>query len=203
MKNHQITKSQTRPIRRCAAAGFTLIEAALTMVIVGVGVLAMVSAQQAYHIKNDWAQRTGTAQMLANEIRELTLTLPHHDPITGAANLGPESNEESSTPNPQNDVANYDDLDDFAGTVTGAGYGSGVTFNPPINGLRLPVDGLDQWSQVVTVENVFPDNLVAGPTDIQPLGSTAMMRVNVTINYQQDSTAPTETITTMTWIVAQ
>lgn len=173
------------------------------MVIVGVGVLAMVSAQQAYHQKNDWAQRTGTAQMLANEVRELTLTLPHHDPITGDANLGPESNEVGTTPDPQIDVANYDDLDDFAGEVTGAGYGSGVTFSPPINGLRLDIEGLDQWSQVVTVENVFPDNLVAGPTDIQPLGSTDMMRVSVAINYQLNDTAPIDTITTMTWIVAR
>ncbi|MEM9418223.1 MAG: hypothetical protein AAGA25_04090 [Planctomycetota bacterium] len=203
MKNHQLTKSNTRPLRRSAAAGFTLIEAALTMVIVGVGVLAMVSAQQAYHIKNDWAQRTGTAQMIANEIRELTLTLPHHDPITGSDTLGPETNEQGTTPDPQTDVANYDDLDDFAGTVTGAGYGSGVTFSPPINGLRLPITGMEQWSQVVTVENVFPDNLVADSTNIQPLGSTDMMRVNVAINYQLDSASPIETITTMTWIVAR
>lgn len=202
MKNHQITHSPNRQIRR-SRSGFTLIEAALTMVIVGVGVLAMVSAQQAYHQKNDWAQRTGTAQMLANEVRELTLTLPHHDPITGDANLGPESNEVSTTPDPQVDVANYDDLDDFAGAVTGAGYGGGVTFNPPINGLRLDIEGLDQWSQVVTVENVFPDNLVAGPSDIQPLGSTDMMRVSVAINYQLNDTAPIDTITTMTWIVAR
>ncbi|MEO0515188.1 MAG: prepilin-type N-terminal cleavage/methylation domain-containing protein [Planctomycetota bacterium] len=201
MKNHQITQSPNRPIRR-SRSGFTLIEAALTMVIVGVGILAMVSAQQAYHQKNDWAQRTGTAQMLANEIRELTLSLPHHDPISGSATLGPESNE-SSAAGPQTDVANYDDLDDFAGTVTGAGYGSGVTFNPPINGLRLAVDGLDQWSQSVTVENVFPDNLAAGGSDVQPLGSTNMMRVTVDVLYQQSASDPIETITSMTWVVAR
>ncbi len=172
------------------------------MVIVGVGILAMVSAQQAYHQKNDWAQRTGTAQMLANEIRELTLSLPHHDPITGSATLGPESNETSAA-GPQTDVANYDDLDDFAGTVTGAGYGSGVTFNPPINGLRLAIDGLDQWSQSVTVANVFPDNLAAGAANVQPLGSTEMMRVTVDVRYQQTAADPAETITTMTWVVAR
>jgi len=37
------------------AKGFTLMEAALTTVIVGVGVLSIVEAQQAYHQKNDWA----------------------------------------------------------------------------------------------------------------------------------------------------
>lgn len=188
---------------RRSAAGFTLIEAALTMVIVGVGILAMVSAQQAYHQKNDWAQRTGTAQMLANEIRELTLTLPHHDPISGRTNLGPESNEESAIPNPQEDVINYDDVDDFAGNVSGANFGDGVIFNPPINGLRLELEGLDQWSQAVTVENVFPDNLIAGPSDIQPLGSTDMMRVSVVVRYQQNEDARIENITSMTWVVAR
>ena len=68
-------------------------EAALTTVIVGTGVLAIVSAQQAYHQKNDWAQRTATGLLLANELRELTLTLPQHDPFTGVDNLGPEGNE--------------------------------------------------------------------------------------------------------------
>lgn len=194
MHDHQITKPQSRSTRR-AAAGFTLIEAALTMVIVGVGILAMVSAQQAYHMKNDWAQRTGTAQMLANEVRELTLTLPHHDPITGSATLGPESNETAG-------VLVWDDLDDFAGTVT-SGYGSGTTFNPPINGLRLPIADLGQWSQAITIENVFPDNLSAAAGDVQPLGTTDMMRVTVTILYQQDADATAETITSMTWVVAR
>ncbi|MEM7624280.1 MAG: hypothetical protein AAF333_01490 [Planctomycetota bacterium] len=180
---------------RRSAGGFTLIEAALTMVIVGTGVLAMVSAQQAYHIKNDWAQRTGTAQMLANEIRELTLVMPHHDPITGSDTLGVESNEiVGGSADPEADVVNYDDLDDFTGG------GGAVTFSPPINGLRLPIADLDQWAQEVSVENVLPESLGGAA---YPIGSTDMMRVTVTVTYQSPQMAAPEDVTSMTWVVSR
>jgi hypothetical protein len=52
-------------------------------------VLAILAAQQAFHKKNDWASRNGTAMQLANELRELTMVLPKHDPFTGLANMGP------------------------------------------------------------------------------------------------------------------
>jgi len=172
-------------------AGFTLIEAALTTVIVGTGVLAIVSAQQAYHMKNDWAQRTGTALQLANELRELTLTLPQHDPITGATTLGPEANE--------TDVTDYDDLDDFAGAVDAAGMGSGMTFSPPINAMRQPVANLPGWSQVISVENVLPGNI--SPVFTQPLGTTDLVRITVSVRYQAPAAEAPMTITTLSWIV--
>ncbi|MEM8738850.1 MAG: prepilin-type N-terminal cleavage/methylation domain-containing protein [Planctomycetota bacterium] len=182
-------------------AGFTLIEAALTMVIVGVGVLAMVSAQQAYHIKNQWAARTGTAQMLANEIREITLSLPQHDPAVGSTSLGPEANEVLDADNLQTSVVNFDDLDDFAGVVDATGDGSGLSFNPPINGLRLPIADLDQWTQRIKVEKVSPENISA--TDGLPLRDDSdLMRITVDILYQQGAGKKVETATSMTWIVA-
>ena len=192
MTHRNPAPSRTRPSRRRGAAGFTLIEAALTTVIVGTGILAMVSAQQAYHIKNQWAARTGTGQMLANEIRELTLSMPHHDPITGSDNLGPEANEAS--------VADWDDLDDFAGTVSAERFGSGTTFNAPINGLRLQIADLDQWQQVVRVENVLPDN-INNPTTVA-LGTTDMVRMTVVVQYQPPGGA-WETVTEMSWVVAE
>jgi len=178
--------------------GFTLIESALTLVIVGTGILAMVSAQQAYHMKNDWAQRTGTAHLLANELRELTLTMPHHDPITGAATIGAESNEASG-------IVDWDDLDDFAGDVgdISGGYGPGRSFSPPINALRQAIDGLDNWTQQIVVENVFPDYLSVSSASAPPLGTTDMMRMTVTILYQDASMAQPETVTTMSWVVTQ
>jgi type II secretory pathway pseudopilin PulG len=186
-------KPQTPDPRRVARrrSGFTLIEAALATVIIGTGVLAILAAQQAYHRKNNWAQRTGTAMLLANEIRELTLTLPQHDPITGTANMGPEAGET---------VASYDDLDDFAGPVTN-GVGAGVTFDPPINALRQTVADLDGWSQVVRVENVLPDNISS--TFTQNLGTTDLMRVTVTINYQSPQSDEPMTVTTLTWMVGE
>ena len=179
-----------RPRRR--AAGFTLIEASLTTIIVGTGVLAILAAQQAYHMKNNWATRSSTAMLLANELRERTLSLPVHDPITGASNLGPESDETVPLA--------FDDLDDFAGTVS-AGVGSGTTFSPPINALGLPLSGLDRWKQRIKVERVpedYIDTTYPLPLDT---GDSPMFRVTVTVLYNDPATGNDETATELTWIV--
>jgi prepilin-type N-terminal cleavage/methylation domain-containing protein len=107
---------------RCTRRGFTLIETALATVIVGTGVVAIVAAQQAFFRQNEWSTHASTAQRLGNEIREFTLHLPRHDPVTGQAFWGPESSEL--------DVLDFDDLDDFdgedgEGTVFSAALGSG------------------------------------------------------------------------------
>ncbi len=188
-------KSEVR--NRLRARGFTLIEAALTTVIISTGVLAILAAQQAFHRKNDWSQRVGTGMQLANELREMTMVLPLNDPITGSANLGPEDGEAS--------VADFDDLDDFAGAVAESGYGAGITFDPPINALRQEIENMPGWSQKIEVANVLPDNISA--TTTQPLGTTEMMRVKVTVYYQspQDVKANIEprVITTLSWVVGE
>ena len=177
-----------------ARCGFTLIESALATVIVGTGVLAIVAAQQAYHYKNDWAQRSATAMLLANELRELTLTLPMHDPITGTQTMGPEANEL--------DIGDYDDLDDFAGVVS-QGKGAGILFDPPINALRQEVANLDGWSQQVEVFNILPDNISVGDALTLPLGTTDMMRVNVTVYYESPQMTAPMTVAQLTWVVGQ
>ncbi|MCC6681207.1 MAG: hypothetical protein IT445_09950 [Phycisphaeraceae bacterium] len=177
--------------RHRRAAGFTLIEAALTTVIVGTGVLAIVAAQQAYHQKNDWAQHTGTAMLLANEIRELTLPLPLHDPLSHASTLGPELNEP--------DIEDYDDLDDFAGIVNPSGMGAGLTINPPVNALRQVIPNMEGWTQFVMVEGVLPSNLASSTTFA--IGSTDMVRVTVTVSYQGPNDESPMTLTQLSWVV--
>ena len=172
------------------AGGFTLLEAAFTIIIIGTGALAILAAQQAFHKENDWAQRTGTAALLANELRELTLSLPLHDPITGVTTLGPEAGE--------TDVADYDDLDDFAGDVT-EGFGTGTVFDPPINALRGEVEGLPRWSQLIEVTNVDPDDISASTAE--PLGTTNMMRIRVSVRRQSAQDDAPKTITQLTWVV--
>lgn len=192
LRSHHIARSPGRSMRR--VRGFTLIEASLTMVIISTGVLAMVASQQAYHRKNSWAQRTSLGMMLANELRELTLTLPMHDPFTNQQTMGPEENELS--------VLDYDDLDDFAGEVDiTTGLGSGITFDPPINALRQQVADLPRWTQEIVVENVLPDNISS--TFTQPLGTTELMRVTVTVRYLVPGDENPTTITTLSWVVGE
>lgn len=173
-----------RAARRLAAraGGFTLIETALTTVIIGVGVLALIEAQQAFMRSNDWSTHAATATYLANEIREMTRTLPRHDPVTGLffdasgastqlVGWGPEPGEIT--------VQDFDDLDDFDG-ITFAWNG---TLGPADGDLPGPIDAfgavipeilsdgnvvIDQsgnplplqgWSQRVSVRKVNPLNL--------------------------------------------
>lgn len=163
--------------------GFTLIEAALTTVIIGTGVLAILAAQQAYHQKNNWAQRSGTAMLLANELRELALTLPVHDPFTSDAYLGPETNE---CPGGVPDVTLFDDLDDFAGKPDLDGSYPGTLFDPPINALRQGIAEVDAYFQYIVVENVLPDNI--SYINPQPLGTTDAYRVRVQVYYMTPET---------------
>jgi len=68
--------TQSRP-------AFTLIETALATVIIGVGVLALVQAQDSFLRSNSWSTQAATANYLACEIREMTRTLPKFDPVNG------------------------------------------------------------------------------------------------------------------------
>lgn len=206
--NRQIMKSRNRQMRR--QAGFTLIEAALATVIIGTGVLAIVAAQQAYHQKNQWAQKSGTAMLLANELREMTLSLPAHDPATYLDNLGPEANEiVGVTP----DVTLFDDLDDFAGDVDPAiGRGPGTLFSPPINALRqvIPGDDMAQWTQHIQVERVWQGYLAAPSSGTLPAlnvlqdpgtGDRTVVRVTVDILHQPPGSTSPQAVTSLSWIV--
>ena len=177
--------------------GFTLIEAALTTVIVGTGVLSIVAAQQAYHQKNDWAQRTGTAMLLANELRELTMPMPVFDPITGQTFIGPEPGEAG--------IDDYDDLDDFAGvSVDGGVTYPGLTFNPPIDALGRTIPDMTGWTQEVTVVGVLEENIgVDEAIALTPGTAGTLTRLTVDVSYQGPNDAAPNVITQLTWVVGQ
>ncbi len=166
--------------------GFTLIETGLALIVIGVGVLALVQAQQAFLKKNAWSTNASTATFLANEIREMTQHMPRHDPFsggiyfqdpvarTGFTGWGAEPSETA--------VLDFDDLDDFDGVA----FGDAPNLPGPLS-LRLPgpvdasgrvipdvdwqgqtrldADGqplpLAGWTQYVRVEKVLPGDYTA------------------------------------------
>ena len=52
-------RRRRRPVPR-TRSGFTLIETALATVIVGLGVIAIIAAQQAFHQQNGWPRDWAT-----------------------------------------------------------------------------------------------------------------------------------------------
>ncbi len=167
--------------------GFTLIETALATVIVGVGVLAIVSAQQAFHIKNNWSTHASTATLLGNEIREMTLSLPRHDPVNGLAYWGSEPNELW--------IGDFDDVDDFDGDGNGLIF-SAQLGNGPVNARREVIANMPGWTQIVQVYNIDPFNI----TSIQPDGTTDLLRVEVVVTYQAPMDATPREMTRVSWI---
>lgn len=104
-------------------AAFTLLETAFSTVIIGVGVLAVVEAQQSFLQRNAWSTSASTASYLAGEIRELASRFTRHDvdsdgiyyqnpsDPTTFAGWGREVDEL--------DAEDLDDLDDLDGAVFG------------------------------------------------------------------------------------
>ena len=213
-----------RPARR---GGFTLIEATLATVIVATGVLALVEAQQAYHVKNDFAVRQSTAFLLANEIRELMANRPLLDPQVPNADPGIDLGE-----NPD-DPRTFDDLDDFVtdatfGAEKGRDYGVLYGGTGPINALGLEIPELRRYQQRIKVIQVNPNQLrqnagfdfavikdgtgSTDPSDPRPPEyeierQPEIYRISVSVEYSADPDAPdaagrTQTLTTVSWIAS-
>ena len=209
--------------------GFTLLETALAMVIVMVGVLAMIEAQGGFIRSNSWSSHEATATYLANEIRERMRSLPRHDPVSGlslvtggsgqpqAQGVGRESGEIT--------VQDFDDADDYDGVSFGQngnfdgpidGFGTiipetdvnGVIQVDPQTGQPLPLQG---WTQSVTVEKVNPyDYSIVRPWAYTEAASGAFpgrrvdqypVRVTVSVSFQGPLDPQPEVVTTMTWII--
>lgn len=184
--------------RRIAAGdhrGLTLIETALATIIVGVGVLAIVAAQQAFHQANGWSYRSAVATYLGNEIREMTLNLPRHDPVTGNAYWGNEPEETT--------LEDLNDLDDFDGLVFSAANETG-----PINARREMIPGMDGWSQHVEVNMVNANNINEvfskpdfGATDPNEFPDEEyLIRIDVRVMYQGPYDNEPEEMTRVSWI---
>jgi hypothetical protein len=174
-----MTLTARRPLlRRNARGGFTLLETALSMVIILTGVVAIVEAHTGFVKINRWSSHEATATYLANEIRERVRTLPRHDPVTGlfmatgsggpvVVGWGREAGETT--------VDDFNDVDDYDGVRFGDVPGTGVTtvFQGPIDafGRVIPLTDdkgnvvldstgnpkpLSNWAQTVKVEKVSP-----------------------------------------------
>ena len=95
-----------RNARRRGGFGFTLIEASIAIMVVGLGIVAMLHAMGAGTRINQEGRDITSAVFLAQEIREWTLQLPFSDPDPGAQGNPP-------GPDGSDPLLFVDDLDDL------------------------------------------------------------------------------------------
>jgi prepilin-type N-terminal cleavage/methylation domain-containing protein len=126
--------------RQLYRRGFTLIEAALAIVIVGVGVVGVMQLFLACSQQNAGATKISSATLLATHLRETLEGLPFTDPTSDQSSFGVEPGESLTT---------YDDIDDF----------NGLTFSPPIDINREPLSGFEGVSQRVRIVPVSANKL--------------------------------------------
>jgi prepilin-type N-terminal cleavage/methylation domain-containing protein len=124
--------------RRQPHRGFTLLESALAIVIIGSGLAAMLQLLAAGTVSNEAATDLTIAVNLANNLHEITIRLPLVDP-----NYPGTWNPHLSSPKSFAGVSEFD----------------GSTFSPPIDVSCQPIAGYSNWSQVVTVQSVSDRNL--------------------------------------------
>jgi prepilin-type N-terminal cleavage/methylation domain-containing protein len=120
-------------------SGFTLVEVLFAVLLVGLAIASLMTANAAFTKANGAGTDLSTAEFLIGQIRELTMLLPVIDPETELATFGPEAGEA---------LADYDDLDDF----------NGATYTPPINAERTVLTEFPAYSQKIAVQNVNASN---------------------------------------------
>ena len=174
--------------------GFTLVETALAVIIVGVGFVASMQLFAACTRENQFANQVTVAVNLAEAIGEVTQGLPFNDPGSGRAVFGPELDQGEE----ERDPGSFDDVDDFDQTDQGEPRG----FNPPIDAMRRPLPELSQYTQLVTVVPVNPmdpDSNASG-NDVPRTNPTGAVRVKVRVMYQASPASPTEEVYRASWI---
>jgi prepilin-type N-terminal cleavage/methylation domain-containing protein len=174
---------QPRPAGFAFRRGFTLIEASITMVIVGVGCLGMLKLMAAGTMANADSAELTTAMMLANNVREATQTGTNFSFTSPSSptHWGRESGETANTP------STWDDLDDW----------DGAKITPAVDARNQPMTQYANWEQDVTIESMDPDRIWSTmghgtlPPDQRPVN-----RVTVTILHNSNA------VCTVQWYVA-
>ena len=153
-----------------ARPAFTLIEAAVATLVVGLGVAAILVAVTSGTRANHAGKKLTEAVFFAQELREATLNLPFTDPETAHKDNPPGADAGDAT-----EFA--DDLDDLMD----------VTFCPPRDGQGQPIDCMPDWSQHVLLTWRNPANLSSQVAD----GASDLIYVEVTIAFQGVETLKT------------
>jgi prepilin-type N-terminal cleavage/methylation domain-containing protein len=168
--------------RRTPRRGFTLIETAITTVIVGLGTVAMMALLAAGTASNQDTAALTTAVDLASNIHELCDQLPYPTVTWGL-------------PGGQSVAGNSAFFS--TGNVS---WLDQQTFNPPIDATANSISNLSGWEQEVSVSNVS-----VGPSSLTTLtpNSTTNPVSCVTVSILHGEGGDWKTVYQTSWLVAQ
>lgn len=170
-------RRRSRFVRR----GFTLIEAAITTVIVGVGFTASMELFYACTRSTVTSGQLTVATMLAANVQEALTGLSFSDPTSLVPLFGPEAGETAAT---------YDDIDDF----------DLHTFSPPIDASLTPLSDLSQYAQIVTVAPVPLNRLSTASGVVTKTTNTGALRVTVVVTYRVTPAAQPAELQRLSWV---
>ncbi len=160
---------------------FTLIESAVAIIIVGLGVAAIMVSTASGSRVNDIGTKLTKATFLAQEIHEWTIRLPFKDLDPGDANNPP-------GPDGLSSLVFVDDLDDLLGTDL-----QGTMYDPPRNGQGSSITDMAGWSQDIDLTWRNPADL----TSIVANGSSGLVFVEVSISWK------TEEMLKIGWLISE
>jgi Tfp pilus assembly protein PilV len=140
--------------------GFSLVEAAVATAIIGIGVVALMTAIGSGTRTNEAGRQITQAVFLAQEIREWTRRLPFEDPQTPSAPVGLDQGESQ---------ASVDDLDDLMG----------VTYSPAQDAHGYPIADMTAWSQAITLTWRNASDLASVVSN----GTSDIVHVQVDVSY--------------------
>lgn len=166
------------PVRR--NRGFTLIEAALAIVIIGVGITASMALFSTCTRQNLAANQLSTAILLANNIHERLAKLPF---TTNNTTFGPQTGQT---------LATFTDVDDF----------DGASITPPIDS-NGNATTLTAYAQQITVEPVDSLNLAGAELTLPssaPAGGYTYGAVRITVRILYSSAGRTTEVYRVSWI---
>lgn len=152
--------------------GFSLIETAIAIVIIGTGIAAGMELMVACTRQNATSAQLTTATLLASNMHE-ALSKPTIAFVDGdSPAFGLETGESHDLLYTLNDI---DDFDEF-------------TANPPVDGEFVPLNDLAMYTQQVIVEPVKADDLTQLDTSSSP-GQIKAKRVTVRVLYGKGDAA--------------
>ena len=162
------------------ASGFTLIEAMIATVIVGVGVTALLAVMASGTRANSESVLLTRGVFIAQQMRERLVLLPYSDPQTGDITFGPE---ESAT----GYFVLFDDKDDF----------DGAAINPPMGVSGAAMTGFGSWRQLVSVHGVDVNNF---RNDYATTSPQDMIQINIAAQFLDPSSGAYRIVTDLTWV---